>query len=188
MQKIIVLALSLLTVGLNAQTKKNINTDNSKIHWKAYKVGGSHEGDLQLKSGHVKFDKKGRLVSGEFVADMNTMTCTDLSGEWADKLVAHLKNEDFFNTSVHETARFVITKVNRKSTPGHYVLKGHLKIKNLRKPAWVDAIVKDNTATGTLRVDRTAYNIRYGSGKFFSNLGDRTIRDHFDLGIQLRFN
>ena len=34
-------------------------------------------------------------------------------------------------------------------------------------------------------VDRTKYNVRYGSGSFFDNLGDKTIYDEFKLKVNL---
>ena len=34
-------------------------------------------------------------------------------------------------------------------------------------------------------IDRSKYNVRYGSGTFFENLGDKTIYDDFTLTVQI---
>ena len=46
--------------------KKEIKTDRSSVIWKGYKVTGSHNGNISLKSGHLIFNE-GKLVGGEFV-------------------------------------------------------------------------------------------------------------------------
>ena len=44
------------------------------------------------------------------------------------------------------------------------------------------------TAGGKITVDRSEYNMRYGSGSFFDGLGDKTIYDEFDLQVTLVAN
>ena len=44
-----------------------------------------------------------------------------------------------------------------------------------------------NNATATMTIDRSEFNIRYGSGSFFENLGDKTIYDEFDLEVNLTY-
>jgi len=36
-----------------------------------------------------------------------------------------------------------------------------------------------------LKIDRSKFDVRYGSDSFFDNLGDKTIHDEFKLTIQL---
>ena len=47
--------------------------------------------------------------------------------------------------------------------------------------------IKDNTATTQFKVDRTLYNIKYGSASFFDNLKDKAIDNEFDLDVTLKF-
>jgi len=47
--------------------------------------------------------------------------------------------------------------------------------------------VADNTAKASLKIDRTLYDIRYGSNNFFENLGDKAINNEFDLEVTLQF-
>ena len=41
------------------------------------------------------------------------------------------------------------------------------------------------TATAKITLDRTDFDVRYGSGSFFDNLGDKTIYDEFDRQVSL---
>ena len=68
-----------------------------------------------------------------------------------------------------------------------YTVIANLTIKGVTKPIIFDLIVNGNTATANLSVDRTKYSIRYGSGSFFDDLGDKTIYDEFDLKVNLAF-
>ena len=61
---------------------------SSKVVWKGYKVLGSHEGTLNLKSGSLTFDNE-ILTGGEFVLDVTSISCTDLEGESKGQLEGH---------------------------------------------------------------------------------------------------
>ena len=74
-----------------------IDLKQSSMNWTGYKVTGKHTGAILLKSGEVSFEGS-KLVGGMFEIDMTSITDTDMSGEYADKLVNHLKSPDFFNT------------------------------------------------------------------------------------------
>lgn len=41
------------------------------------------------------------------------------------------------------------------------------------------------TASTTFKVDRTKYDIKFKSGSFFENLGDKAIYDDFRIGVNL---
>ena len=107
--------------------KKEVKTDKSQVVWKGYKVTGSHEGTITIKSGSLVFDND-KLTGGEFVMDMTTISSTDLEGESKGKLDGHLKSDDFFGIENHPTATLVFKKV--KSTGENvYDVTGDLTIK-----------------------------------------------------------
>jgi polyisoprenoid-binding protein YceI len=171
-----------------AEEKKEVNTETRKVTWKAYKVTGSHTGTVELESGTLMFDGD-KLTGGEFTVDMSTLVSTDLEGdpESKGKLEGHLKSDDFFGVENHETSTLVFTDV--KSTgKNSYEVTGDLTIKGTTKPLTFDVSVYGNKATATAKVDRTEYDIKYGSGSFFDNLGDKTIYDEFDLVVDLEFS
>ncbi|MUH37321.1 YceI family protein [Zobellia amurskyensis] len=168
-----------------AEEKKEVKTETSTITWKAYKVTGSHTGTVNLKSGNLIFDGD-KLTGGEFEVDMTTLVATDLEGESKGKLEGHLKSEDFFSTEKHTAATLVFTNV-KASGKNAYEVTGDLTIKGVTKPVSFDVSVYGSKATASVKVDRTAYDIKYGSGNFFENLGDKTIYDEFDLVVDLEF-
>ncbi|WP_394975551.1 YceI family protein [uncultured Croceitalea sp.] len=165
--------------------KKTVNTETSKVAWKAYKVTGSHTGTITLKSGALEFDGD-KLTGGEFVVDMTTINTTDLEGEYKGKLDGHLHSDDFFSTATNPTSSIVFTSVEA-SGKNSYNVTGDLTIKGITKPVSFDISVYGSKATATLKVDRAKYNVKYGSGSFFDNLGDKTIYDEFDLVVDLEF-
>lgn len=165
--------------------KKEVNAETSKVTWKAYKVTGSHAGTVNLQSGTLVFEED-KLSGGEFVVNMTTLVTTDDLGDRKAKLEGHLKSDDFFGVTAHSTAKLVFTDV-KASGKNSYEVTGDLTIKGITKPVTFDVSVYGSKATATMKVDRSQYDVKYGSGSFFENLGDKTIYDEFDLVVDLEF-
>lgn len=164
-----------------------VKTDQSGIAWTAQKVTGKHNGSVAIKEGSLKL-KNDVLVGGSFTMDMTSITVLDLEGKGKDKLEGHLKSDDFFSVNNHPTATLVVTEAVAKGN-GMYNIKADLTIKGITQPvefiANVDSAGDDVKATADIKIDRTLYDVRYGSGKFFENLGDNTIYDDFNLHVTL---
>ncbi len=186
-KNILILAIALITFSFTAINgdKKEINIKSSHITWKGYKVTGSEKGVINLKSGFLTFDK-GNLTGGEFVMDMNTITSTDLTGTYKNKLEGHLKSDDFFGVTNYPTAKLVIKKV-KATGKNAYEVTGNLTIKGKTNTITFDISIYGNKATANLKIDRTLYNVRYGSTRFFDGLKDKAIYDEFDLIADLEF-
>lgn len=179
------LAVVLSTLSVTAQTKK-VNISASTINWVGKKVTGAHEGTINLKDGTLVFKGK-KLVGGTFVVDMTSIIVTDLkAGQGKEKLEGHLKADDFFGSDKFATATLVFKKLVTKA-PNVYTVTGDLTIKGITKPVTFDLATTTNTATANVKIDRTKYDIKYGSGSFFDSLGDKAINDDFDLAIALKF-
>lgn len=179
------LVVVLSTASVTAQTKK-VDAAKSSINWTGKKVTGQHEGTINLKDGNLVFKGKA-LVGGTFNVDMNSMVVTDLkAGQGKEKLEGHLKDEDFFGTDKFATATLVFKKLVTKA-PNVYTVTGDLTIKGITKPVTFDLTTTANTATTNVKIDRTKYDIKYGSGSFFDNLGDKAINDDFNLEVALKF-
>lgn len=176
------IAVFVLSIGLSAQSY-TVDGSNSKLKWTGKKVTGEHTGNIDLKEGNFEV-KNNKVTSGSFVIDMTSITCTDLEGEWMEKLVGHLKSDDFFSVEKYKNANLVITS-SSKLVDGKATVKGDLTIKGKTHPVEFDAMQMGNKFTATVTVDRTLYDIRYGSGKFFDNLGDKAIHDEFILEVNL---
>jgi|TARA_B110000495_G_C22932556_1_gene545223 polyisoprenoid-binding protein YceI len=191
-KKILILSLSFLslmsfTTMLN-QDHVKVNIEASTVKWIGSKITSSHEGDIKISSGKLVLED-GMLVGGEFVIDMTSMVCTDLKpNEGGDKLVKHLKADDFFGVENHPTSNLKITNVSHVSA-SNYLITADLTIKGITHPVDFNADVKINNeaylATATLVFDRTKYGIEYNSGSFFDNLGDYLILDDITLELFL---
>jgi len=184
--KSIALALvAFVSFATNAQTSKKVDASKSTINWVGKKVTGSHEGTIALKEGTLIFKGK-KLVGGNFTVDMTSINTTDLDGKGKANLDGHLKSDDFFGVEKFPTATLVIKSLGEKGN-GVYTVTADLTIKGKTESIKFDLTVAANSASTTLKVDRTKYDIKYGSGSFFDGLGDKAIYDEFDLTVKLTF-
>ena len=189
--KVFALTLSILFSSISyaitnsPKNDKEINTKNSSVLWKGNKVTGSHEGTIKIKSGFLKFEKK-KFIGGEFEIDMTSLVCTDLSGEYKGKLEGHLKSDDFFGVTKFPTATLKIKKVKQKKG-NTYECTAEITIKGKTEIIIFNTILNKNSAVAKIKIDRTKFDVKYGSGSFFYGLGDNMIYDEFDLNINLSF-
>lgn len=165
--------------------KKEIKVESSKVVWKGYKVTGSHQGTIAIKSGHLNFDKD-ILTGGSFEIDMSTITVTDLEGEYKGKLEGHLKSDDFFGVEKFPTATLIFTKV-KSNGKNSYNVTGDITIKGKTESVTFNVSIYGNKASVSLKIDRTKFDVRYGSTSFFDGLKDKAIYDEFDLIADLEF-
>lgn len=179
------IALTTLSFTTIIKDVKEVNTKESKVVWKGYKVTGSHEGTVNLQSGTLNFEDD-KLVGGEFTIDMTSIAVTDLSGDYQKKLEGHLKSDDFFGVKNHPTSTLVFTKVKSKGK-NSYEVTADLTIKNKTNPVTFEISVYGKKATASLKVDRAKYDVKYGSTSFFDGLKDKAIYDEFDLVVDLVF-
>ena len=165
--------------------KKEIKLESSKVVWKGYKVSGSHKGIISIKSGHLNFDKE-ILTGGYFEIDMSTIIVTDLEGEYKGNLEGHLKSDDFFGVEKFPSASLNFTEV--KSTgENSYKVTGDITIKGNTESISFNLSVYRNKANASLKIDRTKFDVRYGSTSFFDGLKDKAIYDEFDIVADLEF-
>ncbi|MCP9236395.1 YceI family protein [Lewinella sp. JB7] len=185
-----ILFLSTFALVTAAATTVSVAVDPaaSEISWKAYKVTGNHTGTIDISAGRLEFTDT-LLTGGSFTIAMPSITVTDLEGNGKAKLEGHLKSDDFFGVESHPEATFVITNVNSRGLPGDYRITGDVTIKGHTKSIRFNAKVtqKDGlyVAKADLTLDRTDFDVRYGSGSFIDNLGDKTIYDEFELSVTL---
>ena len=190
MKNLKTIALALLvtfgtTVATTAQNKK-INIEKSQIKWVGKKVTGQHEGTINFQDATLEF-KGAKLTGGSFSVNMASITVTDLkAGQGKEKLEGHLKADDFFGTEKYPTSTLEFKKITAKGK-GTYTVLADLTIKGITNPVTFDLTVTATNATTTFKVDRTKYDIKYGSGSFFDSLGDKAISDEFDLAVNLQF-
>tara|TARA_R110002111_G_scaffold172294_1_gene237860 strand:+ start:404 stop:991 length:588 start_codon:yes stop_codon:yes gene_type:complete len=187
------IALSFLTfafiaISSVAQENYKINTEISSVEWIGRKVTGQHNGVIQLKNGSYTFEN-GLIIKGEFTIDMQTIKINDIEDkEQNEKLQNHLISADFFAVKDHPTAKLVIQK-SEKIGEDKLKVFADLEIKGISKRIDFEVtMLKEGTkmvAVGEVDINRTEYDIRYGSGSFFDNLGDKAIKDLFTIKFKV---
>ena len=173
--------------GFCAKKEITISKDNGQITWKGKKLTGEHVGKVEIAKGNLKFEM-GELRGGTINVDMRPLNNSDITDkEYNAKLVNHLKSEDFFSTEKFPTATFEITSV-MPAKGARYDVKGKLTIKGITKPAALKVNRSEDKDSfkyqGDLVFDRTEYDIKFKSKKFFESIGDKVIYDEVSLNIE----
>jgi len=176
-------------------TSKNPNSDKFKIDvakssvkWVGKKMTGSHDGNIKIKMGTIGLDEK-KPKNGTVEIDMTSIVCTDITdAETNGQFIGHMKSDDFFSVAKNPTSKLEIKSINFKGKDD-YEIVGDLTIKGIKQPITFPAMIKSDgktlTANGKVMVDRTKYDIRFRSGKFFEGLGDKLIYDDFELEFNI---
>lgn len=169
-----------------------LDANESKIEWIGRKVTGQHNGTLGLASGSISMEGE-TVKSGEFKIDMTSLTVLDLTDpDMNAKLTGHLKSDDFFSVDKHPKAVLTLKSVESKDKENSlYHVSGDLSIKGITNeivfPATIIRMQDGYHAHADFKLDRTLWDVRFRSGKFFENLGDKLIYDDFDVKLDLRF-
>lgn len=163
----------------------------STFKWNAKKVTGEHSGTVNVAGGNVEVEK-GLVIGGAVEIDMTSINVTDLQGEYKGKLEGHLKSEDFFSVANHNKATLTIKKVEPikgGKTAENFTVIADLTIKGITKEVRFPAIlvVKGNTLTASadFMINRTLWDIRYGSKSFIEGIGDKAIDDEFNVKVRI---
>ena len=169
-------------------TNFKIKKGSSTVNWTGKKALGLHTGSINVATGNLEYED-GIIVGGEIEIDMTSIVVTDIDDTNTNQeFLNHLLNEDFFSVEKFKHSKLVITK-STKADNNKLKIDGILTIKDISHQVSFTASVEVFTNTlhalGELVIDRTKYNIRYGSGKFFENLGDKLIYDDFILQFKI---
>jgi len=190
--KVVFMILAIVFVNSNVNAGDfAVDKSASKVKWEGKKVTGKHNGTIAFDSGTLNV-LKDRITGGSFVIDMKTIVDEDLTDPaWNKKLIGHLSSDDFFSIEKFPHATMVVNKITLNSGDEFHFL-ADLTIKGITKPVAFNAKVKVNgdklSAQGIITVNRTLYDIKYGSGSFFQGLGDKVIYDDFTLEFDITAN
>jgi polyisoprenoid-binding protein YceI len=172
-----------LSNGLLAQ-KYEADPEKSTIKWTGKKIATEHQGEIGLSNGFLEI-RDDKITAGRFEVDMMTIRNNDIDNEARNqRLVDHLKSDDFFSVDQYPTSSLEITGssgfIDDRTT-----ITGRLTIKGKTEPITFETIRRNNTYSSSLSIDRSKYDVRYGSDSFFDNLGDNAINNIFTLDIKL---
>ena len=172
---------------------KNIDMALSTVAWEGTKVTGKHDGTIGLTSGEL-YIVDDQIVGGNIVIDMTKIVVLDLEDpETNAKLQGHLESDDFFSVATYPEATFEMANIEKREdvTEGepNYTISGNLTIKGITHgitfPAHVHMEEGVMTARADFDLDRTMWDVRFGSGRFFDNLGDNLIHDNFNMKLDI---
>jgi polyisoprenoid-binding protein YceI len=186
MKQITIVAIVFLMFSGHAllAQKSEVNQEKSTIKWEGKKIGTNHHGEIQLKSGYLEVQNN-EITDGVFVVDMTTISNIDLENEnMNQKLVGHLKSEDFFGVEKYPTSTLQVTE-SSKFVNGKATITGNITIKGKTEPVSFEVVRNNNEFSAKILIDRSKFDVRYGSNSFFDNLGDRAIDNIFTLEVQL---
>lgn len=187
----LVAALSLNTATATEKNGKKVakpvafkvDVAKSTLKWNAKKVTGEHMGTVNIADGALMVDGA-KVTGGSFNIDMNSIVCTDLTdATYNGKLIGHLKSDDFFSVAKHPKANFKITKVEGDNITGDMTIKGITN--SITFPVTMKMEGKNVVANAKIVLDRTKWDVRYGSKKFFESIGDKAIYDDFEMDLTL---
>jgi polyisoprenoid-binding protein YceI len=172
-----------------------VNTSESKVQWFASKItSDKKEGVVSVKSGTLS-SSHGKL-SGTVVMDMTSIAVVGMDGEYKSKLENHLRSDDFFGVEEFPTATIVINSVapisNAAKDGNNFNVNGKMTIKGITNDVMFPASIRFNengmSVKGEVTIDRSKYNVKYGSNSFFDDLGDKAIKNEFKLIFSLTAN
>lgn len=183
-KRFLLVAFLLLIAGVIYAQSFKANAEKTELKWTAKKVTGQHTGHIKLIDGQLTL-KDNKIVSGTFNIDMKSITNDDLTDPgYNQKLVGHLKTDDFFSVEKFPVTTLTLTEspvfVNNQAD-----VNGTLTIKGITNPITFKVTKNGNSYTSTIAVNRAKFDVRYGSGSFFDNLGDKVIDDIFNLDVVL---
>jgi len=162
----------------------NIDNTQSQITWTGREVStSSHYGTLDFVSGNFEISN-GAIVNGEFIVDMTSINNQDMEGDSKARLEGHLKSDDFFSVESYPTAAISINS-SELISDGKWNVSADLSIKGFTHPVNFEMISSEDGWSANLVFDRSMYDVRFRSGSFFENLGDKLIYDDIELSINL---
>ena len=169
-----------------------ISNKNSEVEWIGKKLYSQHSGLINIKQGIIIINNDA-IEKGEIIIDMTSIVVTDIEPDKGGlSLANHLKDPDFFNVESYPYAYFKITDsqhLNRINNDGIYFIKGELKILDIIKPYTIQIKLYPEEeyikVIGKMEIDRTDFNITYGSDSYFDIAADRAINNIFDLNFKL---
>jgi len=170
----------------------DIISTKSELKWIGKELStDTHSGALVLKKGKIDVNENG-VIHGKVEIDMTTITVSDMQGKWGKKLEGHLKSPDFFGVEKHPNAFITFQSDENPIKNNQINLTGKLTIKDITHPITFTAELLDIKpsiiAKANLSFDRSKYDVRFRSGKFFENLGDKLILDDIEVDVLLVTN
>jgi len=163
--------------------------DETELSWIGKELSTKiHTGTLNLSKGLIQVDND-KTITGNVTINMSTINVTDLQGRAKEMLEGHLRSADFFEVENFPEATISFKSKSFNKLKNQINFEGELTIKNISNPILFNATLLESSpylkAKAILSFDRSKYNVRFRSGSFFENLGDKLILDDIAVNITL---
>jgi len=163
--------------------------NDSELSWIGTELSTkTHTGTIDFTDGTIVVDSD-NTISGNVKINMSTINVTDLQGRSKEMLERHLRSSDFFEVESFSEAKFSFISKSFDKLSNQISFVGDLTIKDITNPISFNATLLETSpflkAKAVLSFDRSKYNVRFRSGNFFENLGDKLILDDIDVNIRL---
>lgn len=163
--------------------------NTNQLLWTGKKPTGQHIGTINVSSGSMTIDTAGN-ARGSFEIDMRSIVCTDVADTtWNKKLVGHLMSPDFFFVDSFPTAKLELISINPIEKT-NYMVKANLTIRGITNeinfPATVTIDGGNVGVVADFMVDRSKWQVKYGSKSFDATLADKFIYDNFGIAFNLK--
>jgi hypothetical protein len=162
-----------------------LHIESHRIQWTGSMPAQAHHGLLTPQNIELSINENGTIEKLHAVMDMGLIDVTDLKdGKMRDKLIAHLKSDDFFAVTSHPTAEFVM-----ESHEGQ-MLSGKLIIRGIEKPLQIPVDLKRSnnggwSLSGAFEFNRHDFDVKYQNKGLFSTAKDKLIRDEIQVEVNL---
>jgi len=170
-----------------------VDTNKSVIEWTGRNAHSTHFGEVKIAAGEIAV--KDGVITGVFDINMNSITNKDLEGNAMQPvLIAHLKSDDFFLTKLFPTAQLKIQSAKPVTEPclsaPNFAVNGILELRGVKAELEFMATVTRTaenglTAEAHFDIDRTRWNIIYGSARFFKYLGKHLVFDLISIQVRI---
>jgi len=170
-----------------------VNTDESVIGWTGRNARGKHCGTLKLSKGEIRVSHG--AIDGAFEIDMASIKNKDLEGDPLQPvLIAHLMSDDFFFVKMFPKASFVLGAAKVVESPTlsspNFAVEGTLELRGvkveIRFPATVNRREDGSVSIEAhFDMDRTRWNVLYGSSRFFEHLGMHLVYDLITIELRI---
>lgn len=170
----------------------HIDAENSRLEWIGRNLNNRHLGRIDILKGEL-IVVDGKPSAGSIVLDMASITNLDLQDPaYRDMLIRHLKSDDFFAVQRFPNASLTLTGWEARSEAppeaSNGIATGDLTIKDVTRSISFPAIVAPQQDGGikihaAFDIDRTLWNVCYGSARLFERLGMHLVHDLISLEL-----
>ena len=167
----------------------SVVVDRTELSWIGKEISTKiHTGTLNLSDGTIQIIDE-NTINGNITIDMSSINVTDLQGRAKEMLEGHLRSADFFEVENYPNSTLNFKSKSYNKLKNLIDFEGQLTIKDISNPIFFSATLIESSpylkAKSILSFDRSKYNVRFRSGSFFENLGDKLILDDIDVNIVL---